>query len=45
MARAASSTGFSVKWIIDCGLTFLTLHTSVALLGPRNLCPAPSRQP
>src|SRR5262249_50295933 len=31
MARAASSTGFSVKWIIDCGLTFLTSHKSVAL--------------
>ena len=23
MARSASSTGFSVKWIMDCGLTFL----------------------
>ena len=43
MARTASSTGFSVKWIIDCGLTFLTDQTSGALLGPRNTCAAPSR--
>ena len=44
-ARVASSTGFSVRWTIDCGLTFLTGHTSVALFGPKNLWPAPSRQP
>ena len=41
IARTASSTGFSVKWTMDCGLTFLIDQTSVALSGPRNLCPAP----
>src|SRR5207248_8016419 len=45
IARAASSTGFSVRWTIDCGLTFLTLQTSVALLGPKKRWAAPSFQP
>ena len=34
IARAANSTGISVRWIMLCGLTFLTAHRSVALLGP-----------
>ena len=34
MARAASSTGFSVRWTIDCGLTFLTAQRSGTLVGP-----------
>ena len=33
-ARTASSTGFSVRWIIDCGLTFFTCQRSGMLLGP-----------
>ena len=37
IARTASWTGFSVKWTMLCGLTFLTCHKSVTLLGPRNL--------
>lgn len=37
IARDANSTGFSVRWIIDCGLTFLTDQTSVALLGAEEL--------
>ena len=35
MARTASSTGFSVRWTMLCGLTFFTCQRSVALLGPR----------
>ena len=38
MARTASSTGFSVRWTMLCGLTFFTCHRSVALLGPKNWC-------
>ncbi len=34
IARTANSTGFSVKWTILCGLTFLTDHTSYTLAGP-----------
>ena len=34
IARTANSTGFSVKWTILLGLTFLTCHRSVALFGP-----------
>ena len=34
MARRASSTGFSVRWTILLGLTFLTGHTSGTLGGP-----------
>jgi len=44
-ARMASSTGFSVRWIMFCGLTFLIDQTSVALLGPKNWWAAPSFQP
>jgi len=44
-ARTASSAGFSVRWTICCGLTFLIDHTSTALAGPKNWCAAPSRQP
>ena len=36
IALAASSTGFSVRWIIACELTFLTARRSVALRGPKN---------
>ena len=36
IARMANSTGFSVRWTMLCGLTFLTRHTSTALVGPRN---------
>lgn len=45
IARTASSTGFSVRWTIDCGLIFLTDQTSATLFGPKNSCAAPSRQP
>ena len=45
MARSASSTGFSVRWIMACGFTFLTCHRSVALFGPKNWWAAPSFQP
>src|SRR5436190_20534363 len=45
IARTASSVGFSVKWTIDCGLTFLTCHRSVALFGPKNWWAAPSFHP
>jgi hypothetical protein len=41
----ASSAGFSVRWTMCCGLTFLIAQTSVALGGPKNRCAAPSRQP
>jgi len=34
IARTASSTGFSVRWIMLCGLTFFTDQTSVAFVGP-----------
>lgn len=44
-ARIANSTGFSVKWTMHWGLTFLTDQTSVALLGPKNWWAAPSFQP
>ena len=43
MAGAASSTGFSVRWAILFGLTFLTDHTSGALGGPKNWCAGPAR--
>jgi hypothetical protein len=45
IARTASSTGFSVRWTMLCGFTFLTCQRSVALFGPRKRCAAPSRQP
>jgi hypothetical protein len=35
IARPASSVGFSVRWIIDCGLIFLIVQTSPTLGGPR----------
>jgi hypothetical protein len=44
-ARPARPTGFSVKWIMCCGVTFLMLHRSVALFGPKYWWAAPSRQP
>ena len=28
-----------------CGFTFFTAQTSTAFVGPKNLWPAPSRQP
>ena len=34
MARSASSTGFSVKCCIACGVTFFTAHRSVAVVTP-----------
>src|SRR5262249_13175888 len=45
IARSANATGFSVRCTMLCGLIFLTGHTSTALLGPKNWCPAPSRHP
>ena len=36
MARRASSTGFSVKWVMSCGATFFTLQTSGTFGGPKN---------
>lgn len=45
MARRASSTGFSVRWTIDAGLTFLTDQTSGTFAGPKKRWAAPSFQP
>ena len=33
-ARAANSTGFSVRWTIFCGVTFFTTQRSGTLAGP-----------
>jgi hypothetical protein len=45
VGEQASSTGFSVKWIMLWGLTFLMCQRSIALFGPKKWWAAPSRQP
>jgi hypothetical protein len=45
IARAASSTGFSVRWTMAVWFSFFTDHTSTALFGPNHWCAAPDFQP